>query len=52
MALVRHENCVVRRVITTTDALIMAHLDFSNKEIYATQSMFQIIEEVPKEDDL
>ena len=48
--LVRHENLVARRGSPATDAFIMTHLDVPNKELYATQSMVQIIEEGPEED--
>ena len=38
--LVRHEYRVVRRVILETDAFIMNDLEYPNKELYVTQSMF------------
>ena len=41
---------VVRRGIPETDAFIMCHEDFPNKELYATKIMVHITEEGPEED--
>ena len=44
--MVLHDNHVVRWGSPATDAFIMMHLDFPNKELYATHRMVHIIEEV------
>ena len=41
---------VVRRGSPATDAFIMCHEDFKNKEIYATKRIVNITEEGPKKD--
>ena len=43
LVLVYHENHVVRRLSPATNTFIMTHPEFSNKEIYSTQRMVQII---------
>ena len=47
---VRQYFRVVRRGSPTTDAFIMRHEDFPNKELYATKKVVHITEEGPKED--
>ena len=50
MVLVGQDFGVVRRGSPATDAFIMRHEDFPNKELYATNSMVHIIEEIPEEE--
>ena len=41
---------VVRRGISATDAFIIRHEDFPNKELYVAKRMVHVTEEVPEED--
>ena len=50
MVLVGKGFWLVRRGVPSTDAFIVRHEDFPNKELYATKKMVNIIEEGPKED--
>ena len=48
--LVGHDFWVLRRGSPGTDAFIMSHKDFPNKELYATKRVVHITEEGPEED--
>ena len=48
--LVEQDFRVARRGVTATNAFIMCHKYFPNKELYATKRMVHIIEEGPKLD--
>ena len=50
LVLVSHEYRVVRWGIPATDAFIMMHPDFPNKDLYVTQKMVHITEEDREED--